>query len=119
MSKHTPGPWKMIQPNTHGGHGAYVADEFDDTICDLYFKRQRGRHNFKNAEANATLIAATPDLFVAVLCAQALDLPYNEGMKILTEHGFVHDDDCENTTPMDFVNQLQIEALAKARGPTP
>ena len=57
MSAHTPGPWK------HEGQGDITGIEHDGDIngdvdvCSVYLRTLPGRH-----EANARLIAATPDL---------------------------------------------------------
>jgi hypothetical protein len=69
-AQHTPGPWDLVLENEH--HGAYVAGPFGD-ICDLYamsdpaaLSVRNGATSravpFHNANANARLIAAAPDL---------------------------------------------------------
>lgn len=55
MSKHTPGPWEV---STNGTDWDVCAPDGGDMLVDL-----RG---CENAEANARLIAAAPDLLAAL-----------------------------------------------------
>lgn len=64
--------WEMIAETEH--HGAYVVDEYGDTICDLYtmvVSQDFGRipASFPNAEKNARLISAAPNLLSALVKA--------------------------------------------------
>ncbi len=52
-TKHTPGPWKYIA--WHGQHG--VHDAMDNDVCETFGE---------DAEANARLIAAAPELLEAL-----------------------------------------------------
>ena len=52
-TKHTPGPWKYI--TWHGQHG--VHDAMDNDVCETFGE---------DAEANARLIAAAPELLEAL-----------------------------------------------------
>ena len=67
--KHTPGPWLVVkEPN-----GVIYVDGDLSTVCDLYQKERAGTHykihQFINADANANLIAAAPDLLDALKLA--------------------------------------------------
>ncbi len=53
-TKHTPGPWKYIA--WHGQHG--VHDAMDNDVCETFGE---------DAEANARLIAAAPELLEALM----------------------------------------------------
>jgi len=63
MSKHTPGPWVWAERH----HGLYGAGP-NNAVLDWF--PYEGMHLIANAEANARLIAAAPDLLKA--CQQAL-----------------------------------------------
>jgi len=74
-TKHTPGPWKI---DTH--HDApYIEDINGDAICTLYEDTEPEDsvtiwgwiEPFKNAENNARLIAAAPELLQALKAALA------------------------------------------------
>lgn len=72
MSGHTPGPWDYIPSTAH--HGPYVAGPYGD-VADCYTMTNPTAHSVANggdsqphhfsgpdADANARLIAAAPDL---------------------------------------------------------
>ena len=61
-TKHTPGPWKYIA--WHGQHG--VHDAMDNDVCETFGE---------DAQANARVIAAAPDLLAA---SQAWHYAYSE-----------------------------------------
>lgn len=72
---HTPGPWEYIPGTEH--HGAYVSGPFGGDICDCYAMsdpsslsaRNGGTSQpipFRDAEANARLISAAPELLAVV-----------------------------------------------------
>ena len=66
-TQHTPGPWEAVEGNAH--HGPFVTDIGDRTICDLYTLDGADRPAVfrpEEAEANARLIAAAPDLLAAL-----------------------------------------------------
>ena len=71
-TKHTPGPWGVSHAGAttnKGVHtdGFFIGTEDGQMVCDLYFKTQDGGlQQFVNAEANARLIAAAPDLLEAL-----------------------------------------------------
>jgi len=86
--QHTPGPW-LVEPATEN-HGPYITNDLRNvTICDLYFLQSKGfyTHCEEEAEANARLIAAAPDLLEALTkTVDALDA-------VLDERGTVGYDD--------------------------
>jgi len=72
-AKHTPGPWEYVASNEH--HGPYVVGPYGRDVCDCYTMsnpmaasvRNGGtsypiHHHGEDADANARLIAAAPDL---------------------------------------------------------
>lgn len=76
-TKHTLGPWQVVPATEH--HGPFVTTEDDRSVCDLYAMSGPGSIggggkpkpcSFHNAEANAALIAAAPDMLEAL---KALD----------------------------------------------
>ena len=76
MSKHTPGPWIGAGPSFGDPLPRYTtsivtewADEYGDyaDICELPF-----HHHDDENEANALLIAAAPDLLVALRAASKM-----------------------------------------------
>lgn len=74
MANHTPGPWKFTASSPEEGFECFwieADDEFRSSIGDV--------HGPQNNEgyANATLIAAAPDLLEACLAADwnSLDIP--------------------------------------------
>ena len=70
MSKHAPGPWRvMCHLSDDSGHIAIVAGE-KDNVCDVFpFGSLPGRRDRKleHHKANAALIAAAPDLLEALI----------------------------------------------------
>lgn len=76
-TKHTPGPWEYVPSNEH--HGPYVSGPFGGDICDCYMMSNPTALSVRNggdsrpihfqhedADANARLIAAAPDLLEAL-----------------------------------------------------
>jgi len=65
---HTPGPWHAIIDNE--GDVTYVtADSANDRdICDFYHVSREGSQTYpkENAEANARLVAAAPEMLAAL-----------------------------------------------------
>lgn len=60
-AKHTPGPW-TVETSDHLGI-IWIDDEDGVDVCDLYHTSRSGKCISKqNAEANACLIAAAPEL---------------------------------------------------------
>lgn len=64
MTKHTPGPWSIGTPNAkeYGEVGVHGPGEYGFIICDL----QADGYDEKTQKANASLIAAAPDLLEAL-----------------------------------------------------
>jgi len=58
MTHHTPGPWRFTRDHTPGQYGINerIRDKHNSVICNLHV----------NAEANARLIAAAPDMLAAL-----------------------------------------------------
>lgn len=107
--KFTAGPWDFVTATEH--HGYYIVDEVGTTICDLYTMTHPKLTSvlsggtsepvsFIDAEANAHLISAAPDLYEALVNTLGL---------VAIKYGNLHED----------VNQIQLMALSalrKARG---
>ena len=64
MNKHTSGPWYVEQD----GHGPYVCAQRHGRVADVHDPEQRSfkTNGGSEAWANARLIAAAPDLLVAL-----------------------------------------------------
>ena len=77
MGKYTPGPWKVVQPKDVGLHHMPIFIEGetreDDTICAM----GAGIVHYANAETNARLIAAAPDLLEAAKAMEQVLELYN------------------------------------------
>ena len=98
---HTPGPWFAVEGNKH--HGPFVTNVEVRTICDLYTVDKLNRifvFRPEEAEANARLIAAAPDLLEALKALQRQAL-----------QGNVRGDEW-----MDEALELTRAAIAKAEG---
>ena len=98
--EHTPEKWEIQE---HGG--LFAIGTYDDTICKLW-ELEEETHNklgFENAEANAYLIAAAPDLLAA--CKRMLG---SMGCDELN-NGRVFDDDLRKE-----VKEAAKQAIAKA-----
>lgn len=95
--------FQIIPANEH--HGIYIIDENGETVCDFYYIHRSTNTvvNFQNAEKNAKLLAAAPELLeVCKIIATA------ELCDLLT--GIID---------ADVLEVLQIEArkvVAKAEG---
>ena len=64
-TKWTSGPWEYIASTEH--HGPYVVAPFGGDIADCYTMSNRPIHfQHEQADANARLIAAAPDLYEAL-----------------------------------------------------
>jgi hypothetical protein len=83
---HTPGPWRAGE-----GDESHLVFMGEEAIADTWLRGDCG-----DAEANARLIAAAPDLLVA--CKEALD--------------FVHDMNAANRQARRQI----LDAIAKAEG---
>jgi hypothetical protein len=105
MSKHTPGPWHIIEAESQEGYAELVVTSThnavgldDDVGCFVY----GGTDDLQKVKrANARLIAAAPDLLAALEAA----LPWM--MNISVEHGFA----------ADVLDDMRL-AIAKAMGTT-
>lgn len=72
MSAHTPGPWNVERP--FGEAGLYVAARTSALVCKLY-PVDPGTFNVDQRvteEANAAVIAASPDMLAALRLAHPL-----------------------------------------------
>lgn len=69
MTHHTPGPWRLTRDHTPGQYGINerIRDKHNSVICNLHV----------NAEANARLIAAAPDLLD--MCQRLVGFAYHYG----------------------------------------
>ena len=89
MSKHTPGPWKIVGGGRDGmmERALHIEGETrkDDTICSL----GSGLVHYANAKANARLIAAAPDLLKTVLRLIALDSTDYDAGEFMDEYNSV------------------------------
>ena len=81
MGEHTPGPWKVITSNSYndqiqGSDGKGIADCFDERDWRA-IQRRRVSYDFSpgEAEANARLIAAAPEMLEALEESVKMHLP--------------------------------------------
>lgn len=73
-TQHTPGPWVYAISAGHH-HSVYPTDKrYKDPICHCGWGTDETHHQYKNAEANARLIAASTDLLEALKAQHALNL---------------------------------------------
>lgn len=63
MSKHTPGPWKVLRDAVFHVETAYADQEYSGNICTVY--EGTGMPKVM-AEANARLLAAAPEMLEAL-----------------------------------------------------
>lgn len=75
MSKHTPGPWKVMDLRDDEEYrlrlGKIQIQSDNVAICDIQFNSFFSNEWIKESEANARLIAAAPELLE--VCRDALD----------------------------------------------
>jgi hypothetical protein len=97
MAKHTPGPWAYIASNAN--HGPYVTNDWGaGDICDCYAMSNPSalavcnggdskpiHFQHDEADANARLIAASPDLL------EALKGLFRAGQKQGWDHHYEHE----------------------------
>lgn len=79
MSKHTPGPWHVVSDEA-----VKVTDNFGATLATATFVHLQGRRVPSEVEANATLMAAAPELLEALkelLAAELAIFPSAEAGK--------------------------------------
>lgn len=100
-AKHTPGPWKL---SDEGQYNLVWSDELKDYVASVHVYDSKG-HLYANADANAALISAAPDLLEAL-------------QAIVDEAGpsFGHTDGPGTINRMAFAARA---AIAKATGGTP
>lgn len=68
-TQHTPGPWKpyMVSPSLYAIHGdARTISESTIATVSFGMRAEKSQEQADNARANARLIAAAPDLLVAL-----------------------------------------------------
>lgn len=86
-AKHTPGPWEYVPSTEH--HGPYVTSQYGSDVCDCYTMSNLSDASVLNggtskpihflgemADANARLIAASPDMLAALKMVRELDDAY-------------------------------------------
>lgn len=66
MNKHTPGPWKFSRPLKVGGFKSDGYQIFDDTHGLIAEIPTGTSHDLEEVQANARLIAAAPELLMAL-----------------------------------------------------
>lgn len=104
--KFTPGPWKAVAAFENCGY--YVEEgTFNNTVCDLYFVNN-GRFDFKNAELNAHLIAAAPDMYEELKSAAEIFAFY-------AAHHLAKGDKVKYETNISHAERIS-KILVKARG---
>lgn len=102
-TKHTPGPWKIYPPARDYDEGGEYRNLYGPDyqwVADI-------RSNCKEEEANARLIAAAPELLVAL-----------KRLEASTEH---RNGDCYSDDYMGACvchKELALKAIAKAEGAT-
>ena len=62
-NNHTPGPWRKVDVR---GHLRVYGKSPEEPLCVFFMGETDDWQGFKNANANATLIAAAPDLLAAL-----------------------------------------------------
>ena len=97
MSKHTPGPWKLIGQTDSGVSWVCPADSED--LCDGFATV------WSNGKDNARLIASVPDLL------EALQL----SVKLYEQYGLVAGVEVDGVTSGAWVNKARA-AINKATG---
>lgn len=95
QNKHTPGPWSVGELDENQFVNVYAADGYSVAI-------EVQGEDLTEAEANAHLIAAAPELLEA--CETALGVLYP------------HFDDDRDRSPEAFASNKILSAIAKARG---
>ncbi len=103
-SKHTPGPWEI-----YGGIEICNAEGQEwKTIADIrYPSSANTKISVNEAEANASLIAAAPEMLEAL----------QEAREVLSDHWFTSEDgeDYNNDDVIDMCSKLDA-IIAKAKG---
>lgn len=78
-AQHTPGPWRVLRPSSGIDYNWHVTDEMDTFVAHVF--------GFSHAvdeqsRINARLIAAAPDLLVALQSLVDMDVSYQRGPKV-------------------------------------
>lgn len=83
--KHTPGPWEVDSSKIR--RIFWVTDEEGRDICDLFCRPHGEIMPFENAQANAYMIAAAPDMLAALKqVSSALSNPDHTRWKVLQDN---------------------------------
>ncbi len=65
-TKHTPGPWKFDGDNERDGFDVFAEAPYNGILATAYYQSGESPEDKQEAEANARLIAAAPDMFAAL-----------------------------------------------------
>ena len=108
MMEHTPGPWRIEERHGHSSDGLPRWVITADSVDRLAICSRRGVHSDEEAEANARLIRAAPELLAA--CVALIDAA-GKSMDIVT-----HDDDGHPLSAIGLARKQARAAIAKAEG---
>lgn len=114
MSRHTPGPWLRIDLTIYALMTAgwrRGVEQFKNRFT-IHVQRDRDCPK-EEAEANARLCEAAPDLLAVAECEEALEMSVSEGFPTIKRHGW---DPKSGIGPSAFVRELRRAAIAKATG---
>lgn len=102
MSKHAPGTWESdgISVRSEGADGRQIA------LCEITVRGRPYNETYDEAIANAHLIAAAPDLFVALKAFVHAEETTGDGTVSMAQYD----------KAMESVYQAALAAIAKAEG---
>ena len=102
IAQHTPGPWTLVPKDTP--KGTLMVDSVSGLVAVMESSKTRGV-KYENAEANARLIAAAPELLDAL-------------QKLRAAAPLFWDDDNAEIGQLDSACAVADAAIAKATGTT-
>jgi hypothetical protein len=115
-TNHTPAPWAYAPSHPAKANDTEHVIEMEGGSSPIAIVYSGGVGiSHSQAQSNARLIAAAPELFAWAECEEAMALPSSKGYSILEKHGWIHENRFELPASV-FVSNMRKAAITKATG---